>query len=273
MARSTHSGRARAALTLLAACLMLASIATPALAAPSPGELYGFGNNRFYQLGNETNAETQEPNPTPLPAMLPGQDGPVIGAAGGEHHSLAVTAGGRLYSFGYNYYGQLGNPTDNEYTFEPPLCPGLVTLPGESGPVIQTDAGCDFSLAVTGGGQLYAFGENQFGQLGNSTHVEEGKANPTPTLVTLPGATGGVVEAAAGCFHSLALTSTGQLYAFGHNGSGELGYQPTAGPGENAHPTPTLVTLPGQLGPVVQIAAGGAGTGGFSLALTESGQL
>jgi alpha-tubulin suppressor-like RCC1 family protein len=252
---------------------MLATTATPALAAPSPGELYGVGNNRFYQLGNETNAETQEPNPTPLPAMLPGQDGPVIGAAGGEHHSLAVTAGGRLYSFGYNYYGQLGNPTDNEYTFEPPLSPGLVTLPGESGPVIQTDAGCDFSLAVTGGGQLYAFGENQFGQLGNSTHVEEDKANPTPTLVTLPGATGGVVEAAAGCFHSLALTSTGQLYAFGHNGSGELGYQPTAGPGENAHPTPTLVTLPGQLGPVVQIAAGGAGTGGFSLALTESGQL
>jgi alpha-tubulin suppressor-like RCC1 family protein len=268
--------RVAGCLAALAVFSALAWVAQPALGSspdPSPGELYGFGNNRFYQLGSETNAETQEPNPTPLLATLPGQAGPVLGAAGGEHHSLAVTESGQLYSFGYNFYGQLGTSTNAEYTFDPPLPPEQVTLPGEDGPVTQTVAGCDFSLAVTGSGQLYAFGENQFGQLGNSTNIEEDKANPTPTLVTLPGATGGVVEAAAGCFHTLALTSTGQLYAFGHNSSGELGYERSAGPGENAHPTPTLVTLPGQVGGVVQIAAGGAGTGGFTLALTESGQL
>jgi alpha-tubulin suppressor-like RCC1 family protein len=270
--QSRLDGRVAFCLLAVAACSALAGIASPASASPVPGELYAFGNNRLGQLGNETNIETQEPNPTPLPVTLPGQDGPVIGAAGGVHHSLAVTGSGQLYAFGYNFYGQLGNATNNEFTFEPPLPPEPVTLPGEDGPVTKAVAGCDFSLAVTGSGQLYAFGENWYGQLGNETNVEvgvTGKANPTPTLVTLPGATGGVVEAAAGCDHSLALTSTGQLYAFGHNYSGELGYERSAGPGENAHPTPTLVTLPGQDGPVVQIAAGSD----FSLALTESGQL
>src|ERR1700761_3797654 len=191
--------------------------AVPALAGspPSPGQLYGFGSHRHGQLGNETNSETQEPNPSPLPVTLPGQEGPVVGAATGNDFSLAVTEGGQLYAFGYNLYGQLGTTENIEFPFEPSLPPEPVTLPGEDGPVTQAAAGCDFSLAVTESGQLYAFGENDFGQLGNSTHIEEttAKANPTPTLVTLPGEDGPVVAAAAGCFHSLALTATGQLYA------------------------------------------------------------
>jgi len=243
--------------------------ATPALGGPlpSPGRLYGFGNNRHGQLGNETNSETQEPNPSPLPVTLPGQEGPVVGVAGGDNFGLAVTEGGQLYAFGYNLYGQLGTTKNIEFTFEPGLPPEPLTLPGEDGPVTEAAAGCDFSLAVTEGGQLYAFGENDLGQLGNSTHIEEttAKANPTPTLVTLPGEDGPVVAAAAGCFHSLALTSTGQLYAFGANFDGELGHERNSG----ANPTPTRVVLPGEDGPVVQIAAGGE----FSLAVTESGQL
>jgi alpha-tubulin suppressor-like RCC1 family protein len=101
-------------------------------------------------------------------------------------------------------------------------------------------------------GQLYTFGENYYGQLGSKKNNKTKEPNPTPTLVTLPGATGGVVQVAAGELHSLAATSTGQLYASGYNDYGQLG----SSANDEPNPTPTLVTLPGATGGVVQVAAG-----------------
>jgi alpha-tubulin suppressor-like RCC1 family protein len=71
------------------------------------------------------------------------------------------------------------------------------------------------AAAPTSAGQLYAFGENFYGQLGSTVQNGESLPNPTPALVALPGATGPVTEVAAGELHSLVVTSTGQLYAFG----------------------------------------------------------
>ena len=134
----------------------------------------------------------------------------------------AATSSGELYAFGNNKYGQLGNAT-NDKSEEPNPTPALVTLPGEVGPVTQVAAGGDHSLVLTATGQLYAFGDNKYGQLGNATNDKSEEPNPTPTFVTLPGASGQVTEIAAGRNFSLAVTSSGQLYAFGHNYSGQLG--------------------------------------------------
>jgi alpha-tubulin suppressor-like RCC1 family protein len=210
------------------------------LVVTSSGQLYAFGENWFGQLGNTTNNQTEEPNPTPTLVTLPGATGPVIQAAAGFAHSLALTSTGQLYSFGSNRYGQLGTTTDLR-GFYP--APDVVTLPEENGPVTQIAAGAFFSLAVTSSGQLYAFGENRFGQLGSTTNSTTGEPNPEPTLVTLPGATGPVIQAAAGESHSLALTSTGQLYAFGSDSLGELGKPPGSEPSA-PHPTPSQVVLP-----------------------------
>jgi alpha-tubulin suppressor-like RCC1 family protein len=125
--------------------------------------------------------------------------------------------------------------------------PAPLTLPGSSGTVAQLAAGCEFSLALTSNGQLYAFGENIEGELGSTTNNGTTHANPTPALVTLPGENGTIVRVAAGCYYSLVLTSTGQLYAFGRNDFGQLGNAVNNG-GEGANPTPTLVTLPGVSG-------------------------
>ena len=76
-----------------------------------------------------------------------------------------------------------------------------MTLPGATGPVTEVAAGGEHSLAVTSTGQLYAFGENEYGQLGSAANFEP---NPTPALVALPGAAGPV---AAGVYHSLAVVT------------------------------------------------------------------
>src|SRR5262249_23041585 len=147
--------------------IQIAAGAQHSLALTSSGQLYAFGDNETGQLGNATNVGTNNPNPTPTLVTLPGEIGPATLIPAGESHSLAVTSSGQLYAFGYNRYGQLGNPTNNG-TPKPNPTPTLVTLPGEIGAPTQIAAGAVHTLVITASGQLYAFGFNQYGQLGTT---------------------------------------------------------------------------------------------------------
>lgn len=237
------------------------------LVLTASGQLYAFGDNRDGQLGNSTNVETEKANPTPTLVTLPGEVGPVSQIAAGAEHSLALTSSGQLYAFGDNETGQLGNATNVE-TEKANAIPTLVTLPGQIGPITLIAAGESHSLVATSSGQLYAFGYNRYGQLGNATNIGTPNPNPTPTLVSLPGEVGVPTQIAAGAVHTLVITSSGQLYAFGSNVFGELGTT-TNVETSNANPTPSLVALPGAIGAPVQIAAGASHT----LVVTSSGQL
>ena len=254
------------ALTIIAA---IAVVGPPGIAAPGDGSgtVLAFGQNRFGALGNTTNNATDTPNPVPAAVTLSGQIGTATTIAVGGNHSLVVTSSGQLYAFGYNWYGQLGNATNNGTLTANPTAT-LVTLPGQTGPVTQASGGFDHSLALTSSGQLYAFGYNIDGQLGNSIGVSA-TPNPTPALVTLPGLIGTISQISAGGYHSLVATSSGQLYAFGFNFYGQLGNVTNNGVMGASNPTPTLVTLPGQVGTIAEIAGGQH----HSLVLTTSGQL
>ena len=225
------------------------------LAVTSSGQLYAFGENGFGELGISKHSGTGEPNPTPALVSLPGVTGGVVQVAAGNDDSLAVTSTGQLYAFGLNDYGQLGITT-NSGTEDPNQTPALVSLPGATGGVVQVATGDQESLAVTSTGQLYAFGLNEIGELGSTIHNGTSEPNPTPALVSLPGATGGVVQVASGSGDGLAVTSTGQLYAFGGNYNGQLGITTNSGTRE-PNPTPTLVGLPG--GATVDTVGRGSG--------------
>src|SRR5450759_3381805 len=123
-----------------------------------------------------------------------------------------------------------------------------------SGSPIRTQAAG--SIAVVSG-SAWAWGYNNDGQLGNGTTTN----SSIPVQVSLPSGT--TVTAIAGGFeHSLALTSTSQVLAWGYNGQGQLGNgTPTA------RRTPVAVSLPS--GTTVTAIAGGFS---HSLALTSSGQ-
>jgi alpha-tubulin suppressor-like RCC1 family protein len=219
----------------------------------SGGQIYTFGTSGLGS-GNQYSEFR-----TPRAITLPGATGPPVRAAAGVSFSLVVTASGQLFTFGYNATGQLGNGT---HGYEEDPTPEAITLPGATGPPAQVSAGREFSLVVTSTGQLYAFGGNSEGELGNGGYNYEGVW--TPEEIALPGAKGGAVQVAAGEYHSLVLTSSGQLYAFGDNHSGQLGDGSTT-----SRRTPEQITLPGATGKIVKIAAGWE----FSLALTSSGQL
>jgi hypothetical protein len=245
----------------------LAAGSTHSLVLTSTGELYTFGENQFGQLGRAVNSGTENANRVPGRVSLPGASGQIVQIAAGIEQSLALTSTGQLYAFGGNRYGELGNAA-NAGTPLPNPTPAPVALPGASGQVVQIAAGEEQSLALTSAGQLYAFGGNRYGELGNAANAETPAPNPTPAQVGLPAATGPVKSIAAGGFHSLALTASGLIYAFGRNTDGQLGNAAGAG-GERANATPLAVTLPGANAPAVGLAAGSA----HSLAITASGEL
>ena len=202
------------------------------LAIGSDGKLYAWGYNADGELGNATATNSAIPVAVSLPAGI----SPTAIAAG-TTHSLAIGSDGKLYVWGDNTFGQLGNGSSNNS-----YVPLAVNLPDNAFPTVIA-AGYGHSLAAGSDGKLYAWGWNDYGQLGDGTN----NYSLTPVLVSLPG---GVTPTAiaAGYGHSLALDSDGNLYAWGHNASGELG------DGSNTDsPTPLVVSLPDK---AFQITAG-----------------
>jgi alpha-tubulin suppressor-like RCC1 family protein len=82
-------------------------------------------------------------------------------------------------------------------------------------------AGQLHSLAVTTTGRVYAWGNGSSGQLGNGSASN----SSSPTLVNFTGLLSGetLQHVGAGAYHSFVVTSTGRLFAWGFNGSGQLG--------------------------------------------------
>jgi alpha-tubulin suppressor-like RCC1 family protein len=171
------------------------------LATPQ-GLLYAWGRNDFGQVGDGSTT-----TPRTAPKAIPSVTG-VIRLAAGDSHTLALTWDGRVFAWGYNNSGRLGDGTTQNQS-SPVLVPGLSD-------VVAIAAGASHSLALTANGSVYAWGVGTSGQLGQGSPT----SLPVPTLV--PGLSG-IVGIAAGEWHSLAVTSTGQVYAWGANGSGQLG--------------------------------------------------
>lgn len=246
----------------LTALMTGGAAANPTTLATVPGQVLGFGGNRFGQLAIPADVD---PNP-PAVVQLPAGSGRVVQVAVGEDHTLVLTAGGKVYAFGMNDYGQLGSAVndDNE---DPNPTPALVSLPGLKGHAVQVAAGFAHSLVLTSTGQIYGFGSNQEGELGNTTNNHTTQPNPSPVLIALPGASGLPVRIAAGYEDSFAITSAGELYAWGDNPDDNLGTRSHGGAG-GPNPTPTRVRLDGSAA-VASVSAGEAHT----LVVMRSGSL
>jgi alpha-tubulin suppressor-like RCC1 family protein len=120
----------------------------------------------------------------------------VTGAvAVGEQHSVVLTAGGVVWAWGYNFYGQVGDGTGTNRTTPVQVLTGVKAIA----------AGRHFTLAVKQDGTVWRWGE---------------ATGPTPTQIS---GLADVVAIAAGVDHQLAVKSDGTVWAWGQNSAGELG--------------------------------------------------
>lgn len=220
------------------------------------GSLYAFGSNQFGQLGTGVGVGgvTEQPMPVALPAGTR-----VVQVAVGSNHMLALTSTGEVYGWGDNAGGDLGQGGTDTTQQDTPV---PIAFP-EGTTIVSLDAGNGVSYAVTSAGEVYAWGGNSSGELGDGTRDEV--AHATPQLV--PGLSG-VKEVStndiAPVAFTLALTETGQTYAWGSEYTGQLGNGVDSLHGEEYVLTPTAIS---GVGDVSQIATGGE----YALAVTSTG--
>ena len=178
------------------------------VALTSTGSVLTWGDNSFGQLGNgTTGGRSTVPVKVSLPGRHQGHPGPA-----GCLHALALTSTGRVLAWGYNFFGQLGDGLNTDSNV-----PVFVDMP-QGIKVSAITAGQYHNLALASTGTaVFAWGRNQFGQLGNGTRTDSN----TPVLVTLAGVTLTGLTATFG--DSLAVTTQGQVLVWGDNGFGELG--------------------------------------------------
>jgi alpha-tubulin suppressor-like RCC1 family protein len=217
------------------------------MAVGEGGSVYTWGFNFDGQLGlGDHSVGTNRNVPTEVPGV-----NKVVAVAAGTRHSFALSRDGTAMACGWNSGGQLGlGDIDDRDTF--------TVVAGLRG-VVDIDAGNFHSIAATAEGGLYTWGMGRaIGHGGDDT-----TQRLVPTEVTGGGIDDAmVVQVAAGQYHSMALTATNELYAWGQGDSGQLGH----GGKEN-------LAVPRVVDGIEGGAMGMAGGGHHSLVTTAEGRV
>jgi len=200
-----------------------------------------WGNNEYGQLGDNSTL-----NRSVAVDVVGLTDGIRAIAAGGTF-SCALTLGGGVKCWGTNYYGQLGdNSTAQRFV--------AGDVSGLTNGVTAISVGYAHACALTAGGGVKCWGQNQYGQLGDNSTMNR------LTAVDVTGLASGVAAITVGAAHSCALTVGGGVKCWGSNSSGQLGDSFT---NDRAMPADVVGLTNG----VAAIAGGGA----HSCALTTAG--
>lgn len=173
------------------------------LAIDRSGMLWGWGDNTYSQLGDETSMEKLWPS-----RIGRYSDQWAVIAAGG-YHSLGIRKDGSLWVWG------------DIRIYQPGI--GLVSSPvpirigdgNDKWTGIAT--GYDHSLAIKDDGSLWTWGDNSFGQFGDGTMKD--RYEPVRVGTSLDKWT----FVAAAEYHSFAIKNDGSLWAWGNNSRGQLG--------------------------------------------------
>ncbi|XP_071496413.1 E3 ubiquitin-protein ligase HERC2-like [Diadema antillarum] len=173
------------------------------------GELYTWGLGEYGRLGHGDSTTQLKPK---LVKALVGTRVIQVACGSRDAQTLTLTEDGMVFSWGDGDFGKLGRG-GSEGCSTPH---NVERLNGQG--VVQIECGAQFSLALTKSGQVWTWGKGDYFRLGHGTdsHVRK------PQLVEgLKGKK--IVHVAVGALHCLAVTDTGQVFAWGDNDHGQQG--------------------------------------------------
>jgi len=165
--------------------------------------VWSWGLNWAGALGD--NSTTQRSSPVQVSGLALAAGTKV---EGGENHTLAVVSGA-VYAWGYNNRGQLGDGTTTSSSVPVPVV-------GLTGTFLAVSGGSEHSIALRDDGTVWAWGSNEYGQLGNGSFGD----STSPVQVT---GLSGVTAISAGYYATIALKGDGTVWAWGNNREGQLG--------------------------------------------------
>ncbi|MFN0316684.1 MAG: S8 family serine peptidase [Burkholderiales bacterium] len=216
------------------------------LALKSDGTVVAWGYNFFGQLGPGPFDFTDRVTPVAVFGLT---DVVAIAAAG--KRSLALKRDGTVWQWG-DVASVSPNGTIGTISSVPVQVAGLAdVMTIAAGGVADTGVNVDASMALGWDGRIYAWGYNDFGQLG----IGSFSTKFLPQWVSSIGVP--AISIATGGYHSLALLEDGTLRSWGNNCGGQLG-NGSQGTSDCIPPvfSTTPVQVQGGLSKVVDIGAG-----------------
>jgi alpha-tubulin suppressor-like RCC1 family protein len=197
--------------TALSSIQAIAANGNFSLALGEDGRLWAWGQNTSGQIGTGGTSAS-----VPTPVVVPGL--PTLRSmAAGVNHVLALDADGRVWGWGLNTSAQVGTRVTSSTVLTPVQVAGLPRAKAIA-------AGAGHSLIVDEQfGNVWAWGQNTFGQVGTGTATSTPMTTPTPVNGVFA-----VTALIAGHNSSLVIVGNGLAMAWGHNASGQLGNGTTA---------------------------------------------
>ena len=126
------------------------------------GRVYTCGWGDYGQLGH---GDTEDQSTPKLVGALAGEQ--VVDVCAGGSHTIAVTADGRAFSWGYGHGGQLGHGEPAEHQHTPKQ---ITALAGHR--IVRADAGASHTIMVSASGTVFSCGRNRYGHLGHGAKRE-----------------------------------------------------------------------------------------------------
>jgi len=175
------------------------------------GTVWTIGKNDSGELGNGTTENSKLPVQVKIDEDTNLDN--IVKISVGTDHVLALTKNGKVYAWGLNTSGQLGqnNTTSSNYAKLVLSSDGTTYLTG----IVDISAGAYGSVALDKNGDVYVWGNGTYGEIGNN--ATESKNLPTKTTIK------NGVQVSIGQGQLAVLTSEGVVWSWGRNDNGELG--------------------------------------------------
>ncbi|XP_019854073.1 PREDICTED: ultraviolet-B receptor UVR8-like [Amphimedon queenslandica] len=212
------------------------------------GNLYTWGKAGPF-LGYMDDSVTKQTKPRLVDALYGTR---IVQVACGRSHTLVIDEEGRVYSFGINKFGELGQGHDKAIT-KPTMVPNLVSI-------CKVSCGRHHSAAIDEDGVLFMWGWGARGQLGQGEPKSLFSPTPVNGFNDQP-----LEDVSCGYGHTAAITANGVAYCWGDNASSQCGV-PSSVYGELS--SPRGIVLPSGIRPT-QINCGA----NFTVLVTSIGQL
>ena len=185
-------------------------------AIKTDGTLWMWGRNDYGQLGNGTETDSS----TPVKVL-----DNVAAVSCGSSTNAAIKTDGSLWMWGSNSCGQLGLGYTDRWAGQPVPVKVLDN-------VAAVSCGNATTAAIKTDGSLWMWGDNTYGELGNSGSGNDTGNTGDPCQTVPVKVLDSVAAVSCGMQHTAAIKTDGTLWTWGRGDSGQLGYQDVNATGE-----------------------------------------
>jgi alpha-tubulin suppressor-like RCC1 family protein len=188
-------------------------------ALTSNGRIFTWGESASYALGSGSLGPSKVPlDVTGNLLLLPGEK--VASFSFGRDAAIALSSNNRVFTWGRNYEGQIGNGTTTEQSLPLDITSNFSL--DEDEVIVKAEFGYFHASAISSTGKLFMWGYNMYGQLGTGFGPNElSPVDITSQLILDP--MDKIVETAMGTYHTLIRTEMGRVFATGGSNHGQLG--------------------------------------------------